>query len=251
MQFTIFSVRSENLADFPQRSHTQTVGNNYDPHIKILMKEFLYFLTSGKTSNNKKYIQDFVILFLVVFSIGITISILKHYFYDIDMFDDEEFEMLNWKTFFSYVLIIPLFEEVIFRAPLLIPKANIYSISICILILIASFIYIENTYLVLSISIVVLTLQTLYLTAKRFMDTINKAIRNRYLILVIVSSISFGLLHMSNYEEINFQTLISVIGRIIAGFYFAYIVTKYDFKSSYFLHGINNIIPFAILFVAK
>ena len=56
---------------------------------------------------------------------------------------------------------------------------------------------------------------------------------------------------MTNYDIVDFKAFISVIGRVVAGFYFAFIVTKYDFKSSYFLHGINNAIPFLLILATK
>ena len=215
------------------------------------MKEFFSFIKSGKTGNKKDYFQDFVVLFSLVFLIGISISLLKHYFYSISLIDDDSFKMLNWKTFISFVLVVPLFEEIIFRAPLLIPKAKIYSILICIVSIVGSLVFIKNENITLIIIIILISLQVLYLMNERMRIAINKIIKDRYLILVIISSISFGLIHMGNYQTINSITFISVIGRIIAGFYFAFIVTKYDFKSSYLLHGINNIIPFIILLIAK
>lgn len=215
------------------------------------MKDFLSFIKSGKTANKKEYFQDFVILFLLIFLIGICISLLKHYFYNINLIDDDNFKMLNWKTVISFVLVVPLIEEIIFRAPLLIPKGKIYSILICFVSIVTSLIYIKNQNLTTSIIVILISLQVLYLANEKIKKAVNKIIKDRYLILVIVSSVSFGLIHMTNYETINLESFISIIGRIIAGFYFAFIVTKYDFKSSYFLHGINNVIPFIILLVLK
>ncbi|MDR6300247.1 membrane protease YdiL (CAAX protease family) [Mesonia maritima] len=81
--------------------------------------------------------------------------------------------------------------------------------------------------------------------------TINKIISQNYFIMIYLTSICFGAIHMTNYEEVNVQTFLSVIGRVMGGFYFAFIVTKYSLKSSYLLHAINNIIPFFILLGVK
>ena len=215
------------------------------------MREFLLFLKSGKTNNNKTYLNDFVILFSIIFIIGISISFLKGIYFDVNMIDEEDFEKLSWETFFGYVLIIPIIEEIIFRAPLLVPKAKIYSILISIVIFFSILIYIDNEYYQLGIISLIVILEFMYLKNNRFKNLINKFINNRYLIIVILSSVSFGLLHMWNYEKIDFSSLISIIGRIIAGFYFAFIVTKYDLKSSCFLHGLNNTIPFLILLMME
>jgi membrane protease YdiL (CAAX protease family) len=215
------------------------------------VKEFLLFLKSGNTGDEKKYLIDFVLLFTIIFAIGITISFLKGYFYNIPMIENDSFEMLNWKTFFSYVIVVPLIEEIIFRGPLLIPRTKIYSILLSSVIIITSFIYLENENLSITITVIIVAFQTLYLLNETIKKSVNRLIDENYLLLVIITSLAFGLLHLSNYELLDFQSLISVIGRIIAGFYFAFIVTKYNFRSSYFLHGINNIIPFVILLVAK
>ena len=211
------------------------------------MNEFLLFIKSGRTSNTKSFVNEFIILFLIVFILGISISLLKGVFFDIEMISEEDFEKLNWKTFLSYVLIIPIIEEIIFRAPLLIPKAKIYSLLISVVIIFSSIIYIENDATQIIVVISILFLEIIYWKNKKIMEFINEFIRRNFFLLVILSSISFGLFHMWNYEKIDLITFISVIGRIIAGFYFAFIVTKYNLKSSCFLHGINNTIPFLIL----
>lgn len=216
-----------------------------------MLKEFAGFLKTGKTTKEKNYLNDFLILFSIVFFIGILISLLKAYIYDLNMIDEEDFDNLNWETFISYVIVVPFIEEIIFRAPMLVPKGKIYSILISLVSVFSILIYIENETLQASIIILIITLQILYLAYSRMGSEVNNFIKKNYLLLVYLTSISFGLIHMANYEGVGLQTFISVIGRIIAGFYFAFIVTKYDFKSSYFLHGINNVIPFIILFVTK
>ncbi len=216
-----------------------------------MFKEFAVFFKTGKTTTDKNYFQDFLILFSIVFTIGILIGLLKGYIYDINLIDNEDFEMLNWETFISYVFIVPLIEEFVFRSSLSIPKANIYSVLFSIGLIIFSSIYIENeTSKAISIVLIIIV-QILYFKSNNLKLIINNCIEKNYLLLIYLTSISFGLIHIFNYDALNFQTFLSVIGRVIAGFYFAFIVTKYDLKSSYMLHGINNIIPFLILLVAK
>jgi len=216
-----------------------------------MFKEFAVFLKTGNTKTDKNYFKDFLVLFSIVFAIGISISFLKSYYYDINLIDKEDFEKLNWKTVISYVLVVPLIEEIIFRAPLLVPKAKIYSILISSILVITSLIYIENSILNTIFIIIVIIIQLLYNKNDIIRLTVNKFISQNYLIMIYLTSISFGTLHMTNYEEVDAQTFISIIGRVIGGFYFAFIVTKYTLKSSYLLHAVNNIIPFLILLVVK
>lgn len=215
------------------------------------MKEYLQFLKSGEMSNKKAYFNDFVISFLLVFTIKLSISILKGVCLDIPLIDKEDFENLNWKIFLSYIIVIPIIEEIIFRAPLLIPKAKFYSVLITIVLIFSGIIYIENEYFQLTFISLTLILEMIYVKHRRFQNMLNSLIQKNYLALVFLSSVSFGLLHMWNYDEINFLSFISVIGRIITGLYFAFIATKYGLISSYFLHGLNNVIPFLILLVAE
>ncbi len=216
-----------------------------------MLKEFTVFLKTGKTTDRKNYFNDYFILFLIVFAIGISISLLKSYYYDLNIIDAEDLEYLNWETVISYVLVVPLIEEIIFRAPMLVHKAKIYSLLISLVLLISSFIYLENDIMITSVVLLILILQILYLKSNQISLKINNFIKKNYLTIIYLTSISFGLIHMTNYDIVDFKAFISVIGRVVAGFYFAFIVTKYDFKSSYFLHGINNAIPFLLILATK
>ena len=163
------------------------------------------------------------------------------------MIDKEVLEKLNCEKFLSYILIIPIVEEIIFRAPLLIPRAKIFSLLISIGFILSFIIYVQNEKIQLSLISAVGLFEIAYWKSNKLKQFINDFIERKYLFLVIVSSFSFGLLHLGNYESIDFISFISVIGRIIGGFYLAFIVTKYGLKSSCLMHGINNIIPFIIL----
>jgi len=186
-------------------------------------------------------------LFLIVFIISISISYLKSVLLDIEMISKKSIEKLNWEIFLGYVIVLPIIEEIIFRAPLLIPKSKIYSLLISINLIILSVFFIKNDLAQLIIIISIALLEILYWKSKILNELLNDFIKRKYFIFVIISSFSFGLLHMWNYEKIDLISFISVIGRIISGFYFAFIVTKYNLKSSCFLHGINNTIPFIIM----
>ncbi|UJH92649.1 CPBP family glutamic-type intramembrane protease [Antarcticibacterium sp. 1MA-6-2] len=223
-------------------------GINY--FIKML-KEFSGFLKTGKTTDKENYFKDFFILFLIVFTIGILISLVKAYFYDLNIIDEEDFDSLNWGTFFSYVIVVPFIEEIIFRAPLVIPRSKIYSGLISLVLIFSSIIYLKNEIASAVLIILVIIIQILYLFNSKICLIINDFIKKYYLALIYLTSISFGLLHMLNYEAINVQTFISIIGRTIGGFYFAFIISKYSFSSSYLLHGKNNVIPFLVLVIAN
>ena len=186
-------------------------------------------------------------MFLIVFIISISISYLKSVLLDIEMISKKSIEKLNWEIFLGYVIVLPIIEEIIFRAPLLIPKSKIYSLLISINLIILSVFFIKNDLAQLIIIISIALLEILYWKSKILNELLNDFIKRKYFIFVIISSFSFGLLHMWNYEKIDLISFISVIGRIISGFYFAFIVTKYNLKSSCFLHGINNTIPFIIM----
>jgi len=163
------------------------------------------------------------------------------------MISKKSIEKLNWEIFLGYVIVLPIIEEIIFRAPLLIPKSKIYSLLISINLIILSVFFIKNDLAQLIIIISIALLEILYWKSKILNELLNDFIKRKYFIFVIISSFSFGLLHMWNYEKIDLISFISVIRRIISGFYFAFIVTKYNLKSSCFLHGINNTIPFIIM----
>ena len=85
--------------------------------------EFLSFLRSGKAPGQKSIPTDFIILFLVLLALRLAIVIGKALLTGQDVFSfPKEEETPLFSAIFTYILLIPLIEEMIFRGFLGIPK---------------------------------------------------------------------------------------------------------------------------------
>ncbi len=209
------------------------------------MNDFIYFLKTGKTSTKKNYIQDFVILFLVLFFVELVFISLKLYIYNERFFDEKDMEWLPQKKLLMFVVFVPLVEEILFRGILTARKSNwiIYAIGFGIIFLGLSYI---KSYLSLILIGLVFLLMFFYNRKSKFRSLVKNFISNNYLLLVYISSILFGLAHITNYDTIELKTFLSTLNRMLAGFYYAYLVTKYNFGANSLMHITNNVLAFLL-----
>jgi len=214
-----------------------------------MFNDFLKFLKTGKTSSDKDYVNDFLFLFLIFFAFRTAISFIKAYLYNLSIIDAEDFDKLTWETCFSFVLFVPLYEEIIFRGILAMKKNLKFSIPIAMIVSVTAMLYLENSLLTISIIFLLMVLVWAILKVEKIQKYLLKFLRENYLWLVYFSSLAFGLMHVFNAETIQLHTFIFEIGKVISGLYLAYLLTKYNFTANYFMHGVNNSIPFLILWL--
>ncbi len=209
------------------------------------MKDFIYFLKTGKTSIKKNYFQDLVVLFLLLFIVNFVFASLKLYLYNEPFLGAGDMELLKPQKLLMFVVFIPLVEEILFRGILNIRKSNwiVYVIGLGMIFLVLS--YIKGYFSLVGIGVILL-FSFFYNRKSTFRKSIKNFISNNYLLLVYVSSILFGLAHITNYDTIEFKTFLSTLNRILGGLYFAYLVTKYNFWANSLMHIANNGLAFLL-----
>lgn len=213
--------------------------------------EFLSFIRSGKASGRKSWLADFIMLFFVLLAFRLAIVIGKALLTGQDVFSlpkDEEAPMFS--AFFTYVLLVPLIEEMVFRGFLGVSKNKISVYFIALAGILGSLFYIKVANLLFPVLFIILLVCYAYLRIRTFQKKVDAFIENYYYFLVIVSVLSFAGAHITNYEDYSLATLVALLPRVVSGFYLAYIVTKYNIWYAWFMHVVNNALPFiTMLFI--
>lgn len=213
--------------------------------------EFFIFVKSGKVSDEKRLIPDFVILFLVLLAVRFAVITSKALLLGEDLSDySEEQEKLTLSMALSYIVLIPLLEELVFRGFLGIPKNKISVFLIGLAAIFGSLLFIKESELIYPVLFVILLFGFAYLRIDSFQQKTNNFIKRYYHILVVISVLVFAGTHITNYDDYSIATFIALIPRVVSGFYLAYLVTKYSIWHSWLMHAINNTIPFIVLLIA-
>ncbi len=216
---------------------------------QILNNAIRFLRNPSENKKGNSLLQDFI-LFIAVFSLNLIGVTVKIFFTEEVIVDDSDFKLLTSSKLFSLILLVPLIEEFTFRGFLNFKNRYIYILSVLALLFFCfSFIKQEEIQLVicsifLSLSILVYFYKELYIKMLKF-------ISKHIFILAIVSSVAFGIIHISNYSEFGLVDIFTILQKIIGGLFLAYIAYKYNIWLSYFFHIINNIIPFTIIYITS
>lgn len=215
--------------------------------IKILKNFIFFFKTPSKKGNS--FSQDFL-LFIFIFSLNLITIAIKHWVTKEPLIDDSDFKFLTPSKLFSYILLIPLIEEFTFRGFLNFKRRYIYVLTILSLTFF-SFSFIKQTEIQTIFFLVYLPLSVLFFFHKKLYHLLLGFISKNLSILIILSSVLFGVIHLDNYNEFEMINLLPIIQKIIGGLFLAYIAYKYNIWISYIFHILNNMIPFMIIYVFK
>ncbi|MRM82654.1 CPBP family intramembrane glutamic endopeptidase [Riemerella anatipestifer] len=215
-------------------------------NIKSLKEsDFVLFLQNPRQEFYNKFSSD-IIVFLIITAFKFLLLISKTIFTDGPFFDPEDLESLSANVFISHIFIVPLIEEFAFRGFLRFKSKFMFFLSsLAIMFLCFSFLKNEN---LKNISLVIIAIVGfISIINKSVYKKINLLITNNIRILIIVSSICFGLMHLTNYETFDWINLFGIFGKIIGGTFLCYIAIKYSIWHSFLFHALNNIIPFLLI----
>lgn len=167
---------------------------------------------------------------------------------------DNKMEALT-KSFYFFVLLGPLLEEVLFRLWLVYNKINV-SITIAYLILwinglIFHIHWFYTTKLVIYFILLFIFLFTLFffLLKKYEGEKLINFWRKNQKIFIIISCFLFGALHIGNYavtSNLIMYSFITFAPQIFSGFILCYLRVRLGFEAGFVAHSVNNFIPFII-----
>ncbi|MDZ7899059.1 MAG: CPBP family glutamic-type intramembrane protease [Arcicella sp.] len=150
----------------------------------------------------------------------------------------------NWKTYFIVVLVAPILEEVIFRNALRYSRIAI-AIGICLgSWWIAESSIIQSKYIPTAVGLSFLLVPIIYIGLKYCDSPLKNFWTNNFHVVFHVIAISFGLMHLLNYDNINNYLLaiplVSV--QIVFGYLFGFVRMKFGLSYSIGLHITWNFI---------
>jgi len=216
--------------------------------IESYLKEPIFLM-----GNNKLTARDFfkllVLFYIFILPSAFPIAIF-HVFEILPGNFTNNFE-ISPKTFLYVVIIAPILEELIFRLPLRISSFS-FSISISILILVIAKLLVCPTigYEFYLLSIPLTFLLNAFFSHKKSLFAMIKAFWGSHFKYIFYSfSIIFGLLHLSNFEEIYwwmivFSPLIT-LPHIIMGLFLGFIRMNFSFLHALIFHATINFISAA------
>ncbi|WP_371562919.1 type II CAAX prenyl endopeptidase Rce1 family protein [Flavobacterium sp. Arc2] len=191
----------------------------------------------------KDWTFDFIYLFLILIVINIVFLISTYLIFNKPLFQADDLKLLRTpEKLLMAVIIIPIIEEFSMRGLFVVNnKLNIILWTLCLIAIF--FTFISQSWVLTPLMLGLITLSLILFFNFEFRRTFNRFISNYFLFFLCLTSIVFGLLHLSNYPILDTHTVLKIFPRILGGFYLGYIANKYGIKYSILMHCINNTIP--------
>jgi len=202
--------------------------------------------TTLKFKKKYSYKEQILTLFLVTFLITITTFlsrfILSYFNLEITQIG---FPEKNISYFLMGVILAPVLEEFIFRAPLKFTKRNLWFFCIGYIYLVSRFIYKSNSIYGV-IGILSLTLVLIYLYKYRVYKTHFKLNVIIYLSALIFSAIHFQNLDFDYTSTIGALTYAFPI--FFGGLVLSYLRLKYSLLAAIIFHSLHNLVAYAFFY---
>ena len=213
----------------------------------LLSKDFICFIKNPNQVFHSNFKQDFIIFviltFLNFFGLFVKGIVTKEPF-----IESSDLPNFTFSKIFPVIFLIPLIEEFAFRGFLQF-RSKLIFISSLISHIILVITFVSNYKIKTTMLIVMIIIGLLFLLFKNWYLLLINFITNNLKILVFISSICFGIMHLTNFENFEWINLISIFEKIIAGIFLCYITRKYNIWHSYFFHILNNSIPFILVII--
>jgi membrane protease YdiL (CAAX protease family) len=195
----------------------------------------------------KDFIFDFIHLFLIVTILSFAFLISTYLIFNKPLFDADDLKLLRTpEKLVIFVIIIPIVEEFSMRGMFVLNnKLNIILWTICLILIL--FTFISQRWVLLPLILGILALSLFLFFNFEFRQAFNHFISNYFLLFLFLTSVVFGFLHLTNYQTLDTHTVLKILPRILGGFYLGYIANKYGIMYSILMHCVNNIIPFLMV----
>ena len=183
-----------------------------------------------------------IFLFLLTLSFGG--MMLKSVITKEAIIDESDLEYLQFGKIIPLLIIVPFFEEFIFRGFLNFERGKIYYVLSVIAVL-----FYVSMKIKMEISVIIIILSIILFLKKNWYKKMTDFISDYLIVFVIISSVSFGLLHFTNYEDFKFYNLLVIIPKILFGFFAAYIAIRHNIWVSFLYHFVKNLVPTLLIYI--
>lgn len=207
-------------------------------------------------------LKSYGYLWLLYIGFGLLIAALTHFFPELTNSEYQQNEILEmaqshpFKLFVMACIFAPIVEEMMFRT-LIKPSHSDLILFICSWpVFLGSRFLPESIHWLLRLTFAMIVLFTLHTILKQLIPEnatayLRKKLKQYIIPVLIVSSLVFGLVHISNYVTdftINPALVILVIPQVIAGFVLGWVKHKNTHITwSMGLHFMNNIVPVMLI----
>jgi membrane protease YdiL (CAAX protease family) len=194
--------------------------------------------------------QDIIVVFMLML-FSILCLLIKHIVTSEPIVEAGDFYLLSFEKILLFVLIYPVVEEFVFRGFLLFyNRRYVFTALLFVLFFISSTIK-PNCFKHTAIFATLLFF-LLLLFSNGFHSSITEFIDRNKLTLVYITSIIFGIFHITNYESFSPIDSLFIFHKILSGLFFSYIIVKYNSPwPACFFHAMNNAIPTIILYFGR
>lgn len=220
------------------------------------------------TTNQKSsfLLKSYGYLWLLYISFGIIVAVLTHWFPELTNSEYTQTEIMEmaksnpFKLFVLACLFAPIVEEMMFRT-LIKPSHSDLVLFICSWpVFLSGKFFPDSIHWLVRLAFAMIVLFTLHTILKQLIPEthtvyLRKKLTQFTIPILIVSSLVFGLVHISNYVTdftINVALLLLVIPQIIAGFMLGWVKhhnTHITWPMG--LHFMNNVVPVVIIILTK
>ena len=191
------------------------------------------------------FLEIGIFLILLLLSFGSTI--LKSVITKEPIVDESDLEYLQFGKIISLVIIVPFLEEFFFRGFLNFEKDKI-SFVLFVIVTLFFVSMIANKKISVIVSLIIVLLSVILLFSSYCYKGMTNFISDYLIILVVISSVCFGFIHFTNYEDFKLSNLLIILPKILFGFFAAYIITRHNIWVALMYHCINNLVPTLIIY---
>jgi CAAX amino terminal protease family. len=192
--------------------------------------------------NNSRTVGFDICLFLGLTLFNIAFVFIKGYITKEAIVDESDRIYLNTSKFISIIILVPLIEEFVFRGYLCFDK-KVFILPFLMASIFIIYSFFDNNKFLFIFVIIFSLLMFFSPVNKLVMDFINTYV----FYFIIISSLLFGVIHLTNYDDFKYVNLLVILPKILMGVFLSYITLKYNIFAAYFFHCVNNIIPFFMI----
>ena len=162
----------------------------------------------------------------------------------------------NWTNYLMIVAFAPIFEELTFRYALRYSKTAIAIMLVMVVWLIARFTVKSNQDIALIVGIAFALIPAIRIAIKPFGNQLEKQWIRCFPFIFHFAAITFGLMHLTNFEHINnyFLAIPLVSSQLVSGYVLGFTRMKFGLIYSMGLHAVWNFItslPILIMLISK
>ena len=223
---------------------------------RSVWQDFLLFLKDPHAAGATIYRWGTLGLFAVLQLLTYLCVFSKGWITQKPMIDASNLVALTPEKLLTFILLIPLVEELGFRGFLLFHKKKYVVIAALIILHLLSLFgeswYGELPWLRYPLMLLVALWLGSMLVNRKARDWTLGLIGRHKRVLIYVSSIAFGCLHLMNHDHFAVIDLLPIVPKVVSGLFGAYVTVRSNsIVPSWLFHAANNSVASLILYVCS